>query len=123
MADDVQDRIYELLAREAPEGADDSFSHFDSADTERGSELANELSAIASEQGADAAVTKAYEVADEESLGVAKYALKLFVTHDTESARELTIPSPEVSGGEPLPPAEENPDPGSREPPEDGGSS
>lgn len=106
MADDAQDRIYELLARSASEGEADSFSHFDSADARRGSELAGELSAIASEDGADAAVARAYEVAEEESLGVAKYALKLFVTHDTDSARDLTIPSPQIQNSEPLPPAD-----------------
>ena len=43
-------------------------------------------------------------MADEGSLGVAKYALKLFVTHDDESARELTIPAAEIVSSEPLPP-------------------
>jgi hypothetical protein len=107
MADNPQQRIYELLAREAPEGERDSFSHFDSADSRRGSEVASELSRIGASEGADAAIARAYEVADDESLGVAKYALKLFVTHDNDSARELTIPSPEIGESEPLPPAEE----------------
>ena len=105
---DVQDRIYELLARSVPDREDDSFSHFDAADSARASELANELSAIAAEHGAGTAVDRAYEVADEGLLGVAKYALKLFVTHDDESARELTIPSPEVTNSERLPPAGES---------------
>lgn len=107
MADDAQKKVYELLAREAPEGERDSFSHFDSADSRRGSEVANELSRIGASDGADAAIARAYEVADDESLGVAKYALKLFITHDNDSARELTIPSPKIGKSEPLPPADE----------------
>jgi hypothetical protein len=110
MADEAQRKIYELLGRNAPEGERDSFSHFDSTDTQRGSELANELSKIGASDGADAAIARAYEVADDESLGIAKYALKLFVTHDTDSARELTIPSPEIGESEPLPPADEGQD-------------
>jgi hypothetical protein len=106
MSEDVQNRVNELLARQPREGEEDSFSHFDTADSRRGSELAGELSSIAAGDGADAAVARAYEVADEGSLGVAKYALKLFVTHDMESARDLTIPSPEVESSEPLRPAE-----------------
>jgi hypothetical protein len=110
MPDDAQKKIYELLARSAPEGERDSFSHFDLADSRRGSEVASELSKIGASDGADAAIARAYEVADDESLGVAKYALKLFVTHDTDSARELTIPSPEIGESEPLPPADEGQD-------------
>jgi hypothetical protein len=115
MADDAQKKIYELLARDAPEGERDSFSHFDSADSQRGSEVASELSKIGASDGADAAIARAYEVADYESLGVAKYALKLFVTHDTDSARELTIPSPEIGESEPLPSADEGQDAGEPE--------
>lgn len=105
MANDAQDRVSELLSQPTPEGAE-SFSHFDAADTERGSELADELTAIAAKDGVDAAIDRAYEVA-EGSPGVAKYALKLFVTHDTDAARDLTIPAPEVTKDVPLPPAEE----------------
>jgi hypothetical protein len=101
---DTQERVYELLER-APEGEADSFSHFDMENAEAAGELAGELSAIAAKDGVDAAVSRAYEVADEGSLGVAKYALKLFVTHDTDSAAALTIPTPEFTDSEPLPPA------------------
>jgi hypothetical protein len=111
MSEDVQDRVDELLARQPEKGEEDSFSHFNLEDNRRGSKLASELSSIAAEDGADAAVTRAYEVADEGDLGVAKYALKLFVTHDMESARELTIPSPEIESSEPLPPADSEPFP------------
>jgi hypothetical protein len=104
MASDAQERVTELLSQPTPEGAE-PFSHFDSADTERGSALADELSAIAAGDGVDAAIDRAYEVADG-SPGLAKYALKLFVTHDMESARELTIPAPEIVESTPLPPAE-----------------
>lgn len=104
MADDTQQKIYELLERSA-EGEADSFSHFDMGNAEEAGELAGELSAIAAKDGVDAAVARAYEVADAGSLGIAKYALKLFVTHDTDSAAELTIPTPEFTDSEPLPPA------------------
>jgi hypothetical protein len=101
---DAQERISELLSQPTPEDAE-PFSHFNTADTERGSELADELSAIASESGVDAAIDRAYQVADA-SPGVAKYALKLFVTHDMDTARDLTIPAPEIIESTPLPPAE-----------------
>ncbi len=104
MADDAQDRVYELLERPAPDG-EEPFSHFDIAATKAGGELAAELSSIAARDGVDAAIARANEVADEGRLGIAKYALKLFVTHDTESAAELTIPTPEFTESEPLPPA------------------
>jgi hypothetical protein len=105
MAGDAQERVYELLQR-SPEGEADSFSHFDLENAEKAGELAGELSAIAARDGVDAAIDRAYEVADEGSLGAAKYALKLFVTHDVESAAELTIPAPEFTNSVPLPPAE-----------------
>ncbi len=105
MANDAQDRVSELLSQPTPEGAE-PFSHFDAADTKRGSELADELTAIAAKDGVDAAIDRAYEVA-EGSPGVAKYALKLFVTHDMDAARDLTIPAPEVTKDVPLPPVED----------------
>lgn len=105
MADDAQERINELLTRPAPEGAE-PFSHFDADDSRRGSELADELTSIAAERDIGAAIDRAYEVA-ERSPGVAKYALKLFATHDREAARDVTIPAPEVTESRPLPPAGE----------------
>ncbi|HET9766300.1 MAG TPA: hypothetical protein VFS60_05610 [Thermoanaerobaculia bacterium] len=107
MADGAQEKIYELLGRTAPPDEQRSFGHFNAADTGKGDALAAELSEIAARDGVDAAISRAYEVADEGSLGIAKYALKLFVTHDDEAARNLTIPSVEISDGEPLPPASE----------------
>ncbi len=102
---EAQQRIYELLERPAPAGEERSFSHFDAESAGQADGLAEELSQIAARDGVDAAIDRAYEVADQGSLGVAKYALKLFVTHDDESARELTIPAPEIVNSEPLPPA------------------
>jgi hypothetical protein len=102
---DTQERIFELLARPAPADQARSFSHFDAENAGQADGLAEELSQIAARDGVDAAVDRAYEVAEEGSLGVAKYALKLFVTHDDESARHLTIPAPEITNSEPLPPA------------------
>ena len=104
MGSDAQERVEGLLERTASDQAR-SFSHFDAEDTKRASELANELGAIAARDGIEAAIDRAYQVADEGSLGVAKYALKLYVTHDVETARELTIPSPQISESAPLPPA------------------
>jgi len=108
VADDTQQRIYDLLGRTAPPDEQRSFGHFNDADIGEGDALAAELSEIAAREDVDAAVARAYEVADEGSLGIAKYALKLFVTHDDEAARNLTIPSVEISDGEPLPPASES---------------
>lgn len=102
---EAQDRILELLGRPAPPDQQRSFSHFDAESAAQADELAGELSEIAARDGVDAAIDRAYEVADEGSLGAAKYALKLFVTHDDESAPDLTIPSPQVVNSEPLPPA------------------
>jgi len=107
VADDAQEKIYDLLGRTAPPGEQRSFGHFNAADMGEGDALAAELSEIAKGEGVDAAIARAYEVADAGSLGIAKYALKLFVTHDDEAARNLTIPSVEISDGEPLPPASE----------------
>jgi hypothetical protein len=104
VASGAQERVYELLER-SPEGEADSFSHFDMEDAGQAGELAGELSEIAARDGVDAAISRAYEVADEGSLGIAKYALKLFVTHDASSAAELTIPAPEFTNSVPLPPA------------------
>jgi hypothetical protein len=106
VASDAQEKIYGLLGRSAPEGDAPSFSHFDPVSAGQADELAAELSRIAGRDGVDAAIARAYEVADEGSLGVAKYALKLFVTHDDESARDLTIPAVEIGNSEPLPPAD-----------------
>lgn len=105
MAGDAQKRISKLLARATPASEERSFSHFDAENAGQADGLAAELSEIAARDGVDAAIDRAYSVADEGSLGVAKYALKLFVTHDDESARDLTIPAPEIVDSEPLPPA------------------
>jgi hypothetical protein len=105
VAADAQARISELLGRPSPQGEERSFSHFDADSAGQADELAAELSQIAAQDGVDAAIARAYEVADEGSLGVAKYALKLFVTHDDESASDLTIPAAEIANSEPLPPA------------------
>ncbi|HZK15937.1 MAG TPA: hypothetical protein VFC52_05060 [Solirubrobacterales bacterium] len=104
MAGDAQERINELLLRRTPEDAE-PFSHFEAEDSRRGSELADELTSIAAERDLNAAIDRAYEVA-ERSPGVAKYALKLFATHDKEAARDVTIPAPEVTESTPLPPVE-----------------
>jgi hypothetical protein len=106
MGNDAQERVEGLLERAASGEEARSFSHFDAEDARRASELADELGVIAARDGVDAAIDRAHQVADEGSLGVAKYALKLYVTHDVETARELTIPSPRISESEPLPPAE-----------------
>jgi hypothetical protein len=100
----AQERVYELLERSAPEG-EEPFSHFDLEHAGEAAELAGELSTIAARDGVDAAIARANEVADKGRLGVAKYAMKLFVTHDTTSAAELTIPTPEFTDSEPLPSA------------------
>jgi hypothetical protein len=105
VADDAQERILELLGRPAPPDQQRSFSHFNAENAAEADGLAGELTEIAARDGVDAAIDRAYEIADEGSLGVAKYALKLFVTHDDESARDLTIPAPEIANSEPLPPA------------------
>lgn len=104
VAGDAQEKVYELLERSAPEG-EEPFSHFDIENAKEAGELAGELSAIGERDGVDAAIARANAVADEGRLGIAKYALKLFVTHDTASAAELTIPTPEFTDSEPLPPA------------------
>jgi hypothetical protein len=106
VAGNAQERILELLGRPAPPDQQRAFSHFDAENAAQADELAGELSRIAARDGVDAAIDRAYEVAGEGSLGAAKYALKLFVTHDDESARDLTIPAPEIANTVPLPPAE-----------------
>lgn len=105
MAGNAQERINELLSRPTPEAVE-PFSHFEAEDSRRGSELADELTSIAAERDLNAAIDRAYEVA-ERSPGVAKYALKLFATHDQEAARDVTIPAPEVVESRPLPPAKD----------------
>jgi tyrosinase len=72
------------------------FSEFDSAQRDRGIELASRLMRIASEVGGDAGIAAALEEADraertERVAGLVQYAVKLFVTHHPEARAKLRL--------------------------------
>lgn len=101
-SDELQGRVDDLIARPMSYEEAQAFSHFDEAENERASELAVELSATARDKGLEAAINRAYEAAERESVGVVKHAVKLFVTHDPDAARDLAIASPEPVDSEPI---------------------
>jgi tyrosinase len=113
----AQARVYQLLARTSAEDAQ-RFTHFDLEESVRASELAREMSQIAADRGVEAAVERAEEVADGGSVGLAKHALKLFVTHDADAAGQLTVPAPEPRDSEPLPAPGEEPTAPAEPPPD-----
>ena len=83
------------LAAAGEEGPE-VFSEFDSAQRDRGIDLASRLMRIASEEGGDAGIAAALEEAEraertEPVAGLVQYAVKLFVTHHPEARAKLRL--------------------------------